>query len=93
MELGNWLKKERGRQMRLAKHLGIRQPVVAAWVSGRRPIPVPQAAAIEAFTLGAVTRQAMFPDAWERIWPELAAPEARPDQAPGASPEQQPGAN
>lgn len=29
-------------------------------------------AAIEQFTQGAVTRQQMFPNDWQRIWPELA---------------------
>ena len=70
--LSTWLDEERGRQNRLAQHLGIKPPVVAAWVSGRRPVPMSHGAAIEQFTGGAVTRQALFPDDWQRIWPELA---------------------
>lgn len=43
---------------------------------GRKPIPFQHGAAIEQFTGGAVTRQQMFPNDWQRIWPELAAPDA-----------------
>ena len=74
MELSQWLEQERGRQNRLARHLGLRPPVVAAWVSGRRPVPMPHGAAIEQFTGGAVSRKDLFPDDWSRLWPELAAP-------------------
>lgn len=79
--LFTWLEQERGRQNRLAQHLGLKPPVVAAWVSGRRPVPVAHGAAIELFTGGAVTRQQMFPNDWQRIWPELAAYEAAQPQA------------
>jgi len=37
-------------------------------------VPIEHGAGIEAFTCGAVTRQALFPNDWHRIWPELAAP-------------------
>jgi len=53
---------------------------------GRKPVPVVHGASIEAFTRGAVTRQAMFPNDWQRIWPELATipefttPQAQPAQ-------------
>ena len=80
--LSAWLDQERGRQQRLAQHLGLRQPVVAAWVSGRRPVPISHGAAIEQFTEGAVTRQAMFPNDWRRIWPELADGAANDPQPP-----------
>lgn len=72
MELSNWLTHEHGRQVRLARCLNLKPPVVAAWITGRRPIPVGHGAAIEAFTGGEVTRQEMFPNDWRRIWPELA---------------------
>ena len=73
MELAQWCKGQRGRQQGLSKHLGVKQPVVAAWLSRRRPVPVEHGAAIEAFTGGVVTRQHLFPNDWQRIWPELAA--------------------
>jgi DNA-binding transcriptional regulator YdaS (Cro superfamily) len=69
--LSVWLDQERGRQQRLAQHLGLKQPVVAAWVSGKRPVPISHGAAIEQFTGGEVSRQLMFPNDWRRIWPEL----------------------
>lgn len=76
MELAQWCKEQRGRQQGLSKHLGVKQPVVAAWLSRRRPVPVEHGAAIESFTSGAVTRPELFPNDWRRIWPELAAYEA-----------------
>lgn len=79
MELSAWLELERGRQSRLAKHLNVKPPVVAAWLSKRRPIPFEHGAAIDAFTGGAVSRRDMFPNDWQRIWPELAATTAAND--------------
>ena len=70
--LKTWLDSERGRGTALAKHLRVQPPVVAAWISGKRPVPIGHGAAIEQFTDGAVTRQQMFPSDWARIWPELA---------------------
>lgn len=67
-----WLAERRGRQVALAAHVGVRPTVVAAWISGRRPVPVEHAAGIEAFSGGAVSRKALFPTEWRRIWPELA---------------------
>ena len=40
------------------------------------------AARIEVFTDGAVTRKAIRPDDWARIWPELAESEQKPPAAP-----------
>jgi DNA-binding transcriptional regulator YdaS (Cro superfamily) len=72
MELHDWLKQEHGRQAALARHLGIKPPQVADWISGDKPVPVVHMAAIEAFTNGAVTRREMRPDDFAHIWPELA---------------------
>jgi DNA-binding transcriptional regulator YdaS (Cro superfamily) len=71
MNLNEWLKQERGRQAELARHLGIKPPQVADWISHDKPVPVVHMAAIEAYTAGAVTRREMRPDDWQRIWPEL----------------------
>ena len=71
-ELKIWLGHEHGRQVQLARLLGVKPPVVNAWLSHRRPLPLRHAAAIERFTGGAITRKQMFPDDWDRIWPELA---------------------
>ncbi len=83
MNLNEWLKQERGRQAELARHLGIKPPQVADWISRDKPVPVVHMAAIEAYTAGAVTRRDMRPDDWQRIWPELAA--AMPDIATAAA--------
>ena len=72
MDLSTWLKSARGRQVALAKHLGVTTPTVAEWVTSDRPVPLRHAAEIEGFTGGEVTRKAMFPNDWQRIWPELA---------------------
>ena len=72
MNLNDWLKHERGRQTGLARHLGIKPPQVADWISQDKPVPVVHMAEIEAYTDGAVTRRDMRPTDWQRIWPELA---------------------
>lgn len=77
--LKSWLSSERGRALRLAEHLGVVPSFVNKMASGERPVPVEHGAPIEAFTSGAVTRQAMFPNDWQRIWPELAATPAAND--------------
>jgi DNA-binding transcriptional regulator YdaS (Cro superfamily) len=69
--LKSWLTAEYGRAHRMAKHLNVPASFVSAMADGRKPVPVGHGAAIEHFTGGAVTRQAMFPDDWQRIWPEL----------------------
>ena len=71
MELSIWVEQERGRQAGRAQHLGVKPPVVAGWISRRRPVPISHGAAIEQFTGGAVKRQQLFPNDWQRIWPEL----------------------
>ena len=86
--LSAWLDQERGRQIRLAQFLGLKPPVVAAWASGRRPVPISHAAEIERFTGGAVTRRELFPKDWGRIWPELVATPAAIDTNAAQSAEQ-----
>ena len=75
-QLNSWLKAERGRLTALANHLGVAAPNLVGWNVGRKPIPMIHAAGIEQFTGGAVTRKQMFPNDWQRIWPELAEPAA-----------------
>ncbi len=77
--LKSWLAAERGRSSRLARHLGVPPSFVAKMSDGDKPVPVAHGAAIERFTEGAVTRQAMFPNDWQRIWPELATAPAAND--------------
>ena len=70
--LKSWLVAERGRGVRLARHLGVPPSFVAKMSDGDKPVPLAHAAQIESFTGGEVTRKAMFPNDWRRIWPELA---------------------
>jgi DNA-binding transcriptional regulator YdaS (Cro superfamily) len=74
--LKSWLDAERGRAIGLARHLDVVPSFVHKIASGDKPIPVEHGAGIELYTRGAITRRAMFPNDWERIWPELAAYEA-----------------
>lgn len=85
--LKTWLAAERGRSLRLAQHLGVVPSFVNKMASGERPIPFEHGAPIEAFTGGAVPRREMFPNDWQRIWPELAATTAANDSQ--AQPAQQ----
>lgn len=71
MNLKSYLSQERGRQRELAKAINAHAPDISKWADGTRPIPVHHGAPIELATNGAVTRQEMFPDTWQSIWPEL----------------------
>jgi len=70
--LKSWLAAERGRSLGLARELRVVPSFVNKMASGERPIPIEHGAAIEQFTEGAVTRKQLFPQDWQRIWPELA---------------------
>jgi DNA-binding transcriptional regulator YdaS (Cro superfamily) len=74
MRLREYLSQERGRQAALAKAINAHAPDLSRWADGSRPIPIQYGPVIERETGGAVTRKEMFPDDWERIWPELAEP-------------------
>lgn len=60
----------------MAEACGVSAANVYQWSRGIRPVPVEHCAAIEAATLGAITRQELRPDDWAYIWPELAASES-----------------
>ena len=62
----------RGNQSYLAKKTGISPAFINQIARGIRSVPVQSAALIEKATKGEVTRQEMFPNDWEKIWPELA---------------------
>ena len=82
MNLSQYLLEERGRQASLARAIGAHAPDISRWADGTRTIPVVHAAAIESATGGLVTRKEMFPDDWQRIWPELAERSAEVAQPP-----------
>lgn len=71
MQLNEYLSGKRGRQAELAKALGVHAPDITRWINEGRPIPFKYGAAIEQATGGLVTRQEMFPDDWQTVWPEL----------------------
>lgn len=71
MNLSDYLSQQRGRHAALAKAIGVHAPDISRWLNGDRPIPTKYGAAIERATAGQVTRQELFPDEWQQIWPEL----------------------
>lgn len=73
MNLKKYLEQEgRGASSRLATAIGAYTSDMSDWANGLRPVPARFAVAIEINTNGAVTRQDMFPNDWQSIWPELA---------------------
>ena len=80
--LKKWLSAERGRGVRLAACLRVPPSFVAKMASGEKSVPLEHAARIEVFTDGAVTRKAIRPDDWARIWPELAESEQNQPEKP-----------
>lgn len=60
---------ENGGPTALARKVGHTPSEVSQWISGTRPIPMGSAAAVEG--VSSVTREQLFPDDWQRIWPEL----------------------
>lgn len=70
-----------GSQAHLAQALGVRQPTISEWAKGERPIPIERCVQIEQATKGAVRRQDLRPDDWQRIWPELISPKRKKAEA------------
>lgn len=64
-----------GSQKALADRLGVSPQAVWAWIN-RGSVPSEYGAGIEDATHGVVSRKAMWPDDWHKIWPELAQSEA-----------------
>jgi len=82
MKLADYFQQqERGAAARLAAAIGAHAPDVSNWAKGTRPVPTHYGAAIEKATGGQVTRKELFPDSWQRIWPELARSKRTKPQA------------
>jgi len=81
MQLDNYVKSGRGKQMHLAKAINAQPQLVYQWATGLRPIPIERCVAIEQATGGVVSRRDLRPNDWWKIWPELREPDdiARPD--------------
>lgn len=69
--LKSWLAGGKGRGAALAKHLKVPASFVTKMANGERPIPMEHGAGIEVFTQGVVSRKAVWPHDWRRIWPEM----------------------
>lgn len=65
MKLSDWVAAKRGRQASLADQLGLRQPQVADWISGKKRVPLDHCPFIQAFTAGEVRCEDLRPDAAE----------------------------
>jgi DNA-binding transcriptional regulator YdaS (Cro superfamily) len=74
MEIGAWLRAERGRTKRLAAGLAppVSESLVTQWGSGKA-VSAERCYPIERFTEGEVMRWDLRPGDWHEIWPELAA--------------------
>lgn len=80
MNLNAWLNEERGRATRLAEALGVSEPTVSDWSTGKKPVPKARAPGVERFTGGCVPVEDTLPElVWLRIpdasWPH---PSGRP---------------
>ena len=69
-----------GGRVFLAEKLGVSVAAVGNWK--QRGVPIEQCPRIEKITFCEVNRQALRPNDWSEIWPELAAP--CPNSARGA---------
>jgi DNA-binding transcriptional regulator YdaS (Cro superfamily) len=72
MDLKTYNSSERGRAVALAARLGVSPSYLSQMANGQSPISPERAVEIERETGYQVTRPDMFPDNWQRIWPELA---------------------
>lgn len=61
-----------GSQAELARIMGVTPAMVNQLIKGHRPVPIEHCLAIERATNGQVTRQALRPDDFLKIWPDLA---------------------
>ena len=71
MNLKSYIDAERGNGTSLAAALRIPISYLSQMASGNRAISPERAVAIEGATGGQVTRKELFPESWQRIWPEL----------------------
>jgi len=71
VDLKTYIASERGTAKKLAEALGISPSYLSQLCSGNAPISPERGVEIENATGGSVTRRDLFPNNWERIWPEL----------------------
>jgi DNA-binding transcriptional regulator YdaS (Cro superfamily) len=73
VDLKTYVASERGAAKKLADSLGISPSYLSQLISGRSAVSPERAVDIERATSLAVTRRDLFPENWQRIWPELQA--------------------
>ncbi len=78
MDLKTYITAERGRAVLLASKLGVSPSYLSQMANGQSPISAERCVEIWRETQGAVTRQHLRPDDWQRIWPELVIPQVTP---------------
>lgn len=61
-----------GGPARVARALGVTTQTVCFYRDGHRRINAEHGARLEAMSNGQVTRKQIWPQSWQRIWPELA---------------------
>jgi DNA-binding transcriptional regulator YdaS (Cro superfamily) len=71
VDLKSYFGTEKGTAKKLAELLGVSKSYMSQMASGDAPISPERAVQIEQATGCAVTRIDLFPENWERIWPEL----------------------
>lgn len=71
MDLKSYIDSERGAAKRLSEALGISPSYLSQLISGKSAVSPERAVEIENATGAAVTRRDLFPENWQRIWPEL----------------------
>ncbi|MBC7620899.1 MAG: helix-turn-helix domain-containing protein [Candidatus Saccharibacteria bacterium] len=69
-DLINLAAKVVGSQSKLAEALAVTQQNISYWKGAG--IPIEYGAEIERVTNGVVTRKALWPQTWQKYWPELA---------------------
>lgn len=72
MDLKTYFKSESLAAKKLAQALDISPSHLSQMASGKTNISPARAVQIENATSGAVSRRDLYPEDWEKIWPELA---------------------
>lgn len=71
MNLPEYIADSKVSGIELAKKLGIAQPVVSAWVTGKKPVPPARCVQLEQITDGVIRRVDLRPNDFWKFWPDL----------------------
>ena len=89
MNLSTFLQTPGLNKAAFARRIGVSSAMLYQFEKGIRPVGHKYGAAIERASGGQVTRQELFPDEWESIWPELARRRRKTVSPPAAAPQPQ----